>query len=145
MRIFAMACLFAMLASPASAGDREQLEKLLDSFLAGAAGDAAVHRRFWADDLVYTSSSGKRFGKDLIMQGLEKAQDQPPTASYSAEEVDIRLLGDTAVVAFKLVGKDWAGGETVISHYYNTGTFVKRNGEWRALAWQATKIPDGGE
>jgi hypothetical protein len=25
--------------------------------------------------------------------------------------------------------------------YFNTGTFLKRDGEWRALAWQATVIP----
>jgi hypothetical protein len=26
-------------------------------------------------------------------------------------------------------------------YYWNTGTFVKRDGEWRVVAWQATKIP----
>ncbi|SDZ93541.1 nuclear transport factor 2 family protein [Microbulbifer marinus] len=141
MRALLGILLFALLAAQASAGDREQLRQQLDQFLAGAAGDADVHQRFWADDLIYTSSSGRRFGKDVIMQGLEGAKGQPVTASYRAEEVDIRLFDDTAVVAFKLVGEDRSSGEAVTSHYFNTGTFVKRNGEWRAVAWQATKIP----
>jgi len=49
------------------------LHSLLDNFLAGATiNDAAVHERFWADDLVYTSSAGARFGKAEIMSGLGK-------------------------------------------------------------------------
>ena len=47
--------------------------------------------------------------------------------------------GDAAVVAFKLVGVPANGTETL--YYYNTGTFLKRNGTWKAVAWQATKIP----
>ncbi|SHE98999.1 conserved hypothetical protein [Microbulbifer donghaiensis] len=141
MRTLICTLLFTLCAAQASAGDREQLQQKLDAFLAGAAGDADVHQRFWADDLIYTSSSGKRFGKEVIMQGLEAAKGQPVTASYRAEEVDIRLFDDIAVVAFKLVGEDRSSGEPETSHYFNTGTFVKRDGEWRAVAWQATKIP----
>ncbi|WP_323845088.1 nuclear transport factor 2 family protein [Microbulbifer magnicolonia] len=141
MRALAISFLIILFAAPAHAGDREQLQQLLEEFLAGAAGDAAVHQRFWADDLIYTSSSGKRFGKAVIMQGLAEAKGQPVTASYSAEEVDIRLFGETAVVAFKLVGEDRSAAEAVTSRYFNTGTFVKRDGNWRAVAWQATKIP----
>jgi hypothetical protein len=25
--------------------------------------------------------------------------------------------------------------------FLNTGTFLKRDGEWRAIAWQATRVP----
>lgn len=130
------------LATAADSDDRAQLHSLLGKFLEGAATDAAVHERFWADDLIYTSSAGQRFGKEKIMQGLDEASGEPVTASYSAEDVDIRLFGDTAVIAFQLVGEDTASGQTEISRYYNTGTFVKRDGEWRAVAWQATRIPD---
>jgi hypothetical protein len=27
-------------------------------------------------------------------------------------------------------------------NYYNTGTFVNRNSQWQAVAWQATRIPE---
>ncbi len=26
-------------------------------------------------------------------------------------------------------------------NYFNTGTFLKREGKWQAVAWQATIIP----
>lgn len=46
-----------------AADDRAVLEALLNRFLAGASvNDVATHDRFWADDLVYTSSNGTRLG-----------------------------------------------------------------------------------
>jgi hypothetical protein len=124
----------------ASDADREALSTLLHDFLARATEQAA-HERFWADDLVYTSSSGLRFGKADILAGFEQddeAAEEPPVA-YSGDNVDIRLYGDTAVVAFRLVGTPADGSGS--SYYYNTGTFLKREGEWRVIAWQATRIP----
>ncbi len=53
-------------AQPAQA--EEELTKLLHDFMEGASqNDAAMHDRFWAEDLIYTSSSGERFGKVEIM------------------------------------------------------------------------------
>ena len=48
-----------------AAPDAPELTKLLHEFLAGASrDDAAMHDRFWAEDLIYTGSSGRRIGKD---------------------------------------------------------------------------------
>ena len=125
--------------------ETRKLEDLLNTFLAGASvGDVAVHERFWADDLVYTSSNGTRTNKAGIVDGMRAAADtreQPPSVIYTAEEVDIRLYGDMAVVAFRLVGTA-QGSEGGRNEYFNTGTFRKRDGEWRAVAWQATIIPE---
>src|SRR5205085_831825 len=44
-----------------SAPDAAELTKLLQDFLAGARkNDIAMHDRFWADELVYTSALGRR-------------------------------------------------------------------------------------
>jgi hypothetical protein len=127
--------------------DVADLTAMLQDFLANAEKREA-HERFWADDLVYSSSSGLRFGKADIMQGFDSTDDEAnseaPATVYSGEEVDVRLYGDMAVVAFKLVGTPSNGSEPL--HYYNTGTFLKRDGVWKVVAWQATKIPaEGGE
>ena len=57
--------LFALqLALSGSAPATAELTRMLDAFLAGAAAnDAAVHDRFWAEDLIYTGSAGRRIGK----------------------------------------------------------------------------------
>ena len=125
--------------------DEELLTGMLNEFLAGASiNDAAAHDRFWAKDLVYTSSKGLRFGKAEIMEGMSSESDtgsEEPVVVYSAEEIRIRQYGDTAVVAFRLLGslQDDSGE---VMEYLNTGTFVKRSGEWRVVAWQATVIPE---
>ena len=46
-------------------GDAAALSGLLIEFLDGAGrNDAAVHDRFWADDLIYTRSAGVRINKE---------------------------------------------------------------------------------
>ncbi len=145
MRSLVPACLVVLvtMTTPAAAGeDEEILVAMLHDFLANSAASAA-HETFWADDLVYTSSSGERFGKADILQGFgtddDATADEPAAVVYSGEDVDVRVYDDMAIVTFKLVGSPSDGSEVL--YYYNTGTFVKRNGEWRAVAWQATKIP----
>lgn len=117
-----------------ASSDEATLRSMLDAFLAGASrNDPAVHARFWADDLIYTSSLGKRMGKTDILRDVNdpsNAAGSPVT--YTAQDVQVRLYGKTAVVAFRLVTEE--------QQYFNTGTFVKRDGRWQAVAWQATKI-----
>ena len=132
-----------LLAQSSLASDVEELTGMLHEFLANSSSRAA-HERFWAVDLVYSSSAGLRFGKADILEGFDtaNAEDAAPAVVYSGEEVDVRLYGDTAVVAFKLVGtptNEEAGSDVL--YYYNTGTFLKRDGVWKVVAWQATKIP----
>ena len=139
------ACLLVMtLVTAPVAADVDTLTGMLHEFLANA-DKASAHQKFWAEDLVYTSSSGLRFGKADIMQGFEGAEesDEAPAVVYTGEEVDVRLYDDMAVVAFKLVGTASDGSQT--QYYFNTGTFLQRDGEWRVIAWQATKIPPAGE
>ena len=127
------------------AADEAELTRLLREFLAGASrNDAAAHQRFWADELVYTGSSGRRIGKADILADLQTpASPRPagPGTTYTAEDIRIRQFGETAIVAFRLVGTSSNGGRTEVTRYLNTGTFLKRGGEWRAVAWQATKAP----
>jgi hypothetical protein len=124
----------------AVADEKSDLTQLLHEFLAGVA-ERATHDRFWADDLVYTSSSGTRTNKAEIMSGFdgtdtEGSDEEAP--AYSAEDVQINVYGSTAVVAFRLVAKTAGSAD---QEYLNTGTFLKHNGTWQAVAWQATKIP----
>ena len=132
---------FLFLAGGAQAGDADEILGLLDDFLANS-GVKSAHERFWADDLIYTSSSGMRTTKSAILasfDGQEEGAQDAAAPVYSADEVQLKWFGDTAVVAFRLVATPPEG--TPVDYYFNTGTFVKRDGEWRVVAWQATKIP----
>jgi ketosteroid isomerase-like protein len=128
-----------------AAPDAAELARILKDFLAGASrNDLAAHGRFWADDLIYTSSSGRRLGKADIMK--EVREEGPPKPGdeetvFSAEDIQIHQYGTTAIVAFRLVGTTKKKDKVEVANYLNTGTFLKRSGEWRAIAWQATVLP----
>ena len=129
----------------ASAEDAPELTKLLNDFLAGAStNDIAMHDRFWADDLIYTSALGRRKGKTDIMRELRAEPAPKPgdeTATYSAEDIRTHQYGNTAIVAFRLVVTTTKDKKTEVANYLNTGTFLKRDRKWQAVAWQATRMP----
>ena len=79
---------------------------------------------------------------DLDMDGLtdDSQNGNQQTPEYHAEETQIQLFDDIAVVAFKLVAITWQPRGEERMEFYNTGTFQKRNDQWKAVAWQATRI-----
>ena len=129
-----------------TAPDAGELTKLLQDFLAGAGrNDAAMHERFWADDLIYTASAGRRIGKADIMREVRAEGPPKPgdeTTVYTAEDIRIQQYGDTAIVAFRLVATSDKAGAKKVTHYLNTGTFLKRDGKWQVVSWQATTMPE---
>jgi hypothetical protein len=118
---------------------------MLNEFLAGASrNDPEVHERFWADDLIYTGSSGRRVGKADIMKDVRSAKapdPKEPQAVYTAEDVRIQQYGDAALVAFRLVSTTTAAESTSVARFLNSGMFIRRKGIWQVVGWQATRLP----
>jgi ketosteroid isomerase-like protein len=133
----------ALTAQAQTAPDAGELTKLLNNFLAGASrNDVAMHDRFWADDVIYTGSAGRRRGKADIMKDVRSAPAPKPgdaKTTYTAEDVRIQQYGNTAIVAFRLVGTTEKDGKTEVAKFLNSGTFLKRKGKWQVVNWQATK------
>lgn len=152
MRVLSPAIVVLMLAlaqQAQTAPDTGPLTRLLKEFLDGASrNDAAIHDRFWAQDLIYTGSSGRRVGKADIMRDQRSASAPnpgDPATTYAAEDIRIQQYGNTAIVAFRLVGTTRKDGKTETANYLNTGTFLKRNGKWQVVSWQATRMPRSEE
>lgn len=132
-----------------TAPDAAELTKLLNDFLAGAShNDVAMHDRFWAEDVIYTGSAGRRRGKADIMKDVRSAPAPKPgdaKTTYTAEDVRIQQYGGFAIVAFRLVAATEKDGKTEVAKYLNTGTFLKRKGKWVVVSWQATKAASAAE
>ncbi|HYK41735.1 MAG TPA: DUF4440 domain-containing protein [Thermoanaerobaculia bacterium] len=131
---------FAAAEAPAPAAP--ELTALLNEFLAGVSrGDASVHERFWAEDLIYTSAAGRRIGKaDILKESRQAAAGKSSEPAYTSEDVRVHQYGDTAVVAFQLVMTTQKPGGPEVARYLNTGTFARRGGRWQAVGWQATRL-----
>jgi len=126
---------------------RRDITMMLNTFLTPAVNNtAAGHERFWADDLVYTSSAGLVKSKADILKSFAEpkaktAEDQAkPGPVFTAEDVLVRPYGDAAALTFRLVERDPDGK---ITYFRNSGMFLRRNGEWRAVTWQATRVAEG--
>jgi len=139
-----------LLSQAASSTTERELTAMLTQFLNDAGtNNPAGFDRFFADDLIYTRSAGATTTKADIMRSLNSPRAEitsaapAPKSTFSAEDITIHPYGDTAIVAFRLVGRtEHPDGKVEISNYRNTGTFLRRNGKWQVVAWQSTKMPD---
>jgi len=130
-------------AQAAASTTTQQLTRLLREFLVAAGtSDRAMFERFFADDVIYTRGSGVVVTKPEILKNIQ-VRAAEGTNTYSAEDIQVHEYGDTAVVAFRLEGRTVHADKSVeLAHFRNTGTFLRRNGQWQVVAWQATKISD---
>lgn len=154
MRILSCALISLFLTAPAwaqqatkSATTTAELTTMLKQFMQDASSNnAAGFDRFFADDVIYTGSNGMVHTKADIMRSLnapKSANASNEKETYSAEHIVVHDFGSTAVVAFQLVARtEHADGKIETSDYRDTGTFLRRNGKWQVIAWQATKIPE---
>lgn len=118
---------------------KAEITALLHQFLDGATrNDAAIHQRFWADELVYTSSAGSRFGKAELMASVVsrgEIAEQDITMRYDADAIQVRVYGQLAVLTFTLIGQS----DAEQLRFYNTGVLQQSNHGWQVISWQATK------
>jgi ketosteroid isomerase-like protein len=117
-----------------------QIRTMLLEFLKGVpTNDPEVFDTFFADDVIYTRGAGVVIHKSDIMKGLSKATattpKHEPEVTYGAEDIVVHQYGDTAILAFELVQHTPGKPDT---KYRNSGTFLKRNGKWQVVLWQAT-------
>ena len=159
LKLFAMAALLPMMAAapgvsqgataaqpPAavkmSAEDEataKQVEQLVRKFLADVPrNDPKVFQEFFADDVIYTRAAGVTVTKADILKNIDVRAANEPQATYEADDVTVHPYGNMAVINFRLVQHN--GPQA--NYFRNTGTLLKRNGKWQAVAWQATRVPE---
>lgn len=137
--IFASAALAHDHQTATEAGVTQTLER----FLHGASvNDATIHDEFWAEELTYTSSSGHRFGKAELMQGVHESgpvDEADVDAWYSAEAISVKEVDSTVVLNFTLVATPAEGSDASVQRFLNSGVLVRRDGRWQAINWHATR------
>ncbi len=142
--VLGLLALTAIATHPARAAESTEtvaeITQLLNWFLAPDNNPrAATHQRFWAEDVVYTSSSGIVRRKADILASFDGSERPADATHWSAEDVLVRPYDGAAALTFRLVGRAADGKATL---YRNSALFLKRDGEWRAVTWQATRIED---
>ena len=120
-------------------GDEKAVHQVEDELVAAFDhNDADALDRSWASDYIFVTPDGNVFTKAqrlaLFRSGKTKLE------SYSRDEENIRVYGDTAVVIYRSTVKGQLFGQAVSNQRRVTTVFVKRNGRWQAVSQQSTRI-----
>jgi ketosteroid isomerase-like protein len=154
LRMFAVAALLPMMAlaqakpaaGPQDAATIQQVTQRVRDFLANVPkNDPAVFQDFFADDVIYTRAVGVTVAKADIIKNIDVRAASDPQATYDADDFTVHAYGEMAVVNFRLIMHGMENGKATTAYFRNTGTFLKRNGRWQAVAWQATKVPEAAK
>ncbi len=122
------------------------IEQMVRDFLADVPkGDRKVFDNFFADDVIYTRSTGVTVDKAEILKNIGVRAANEPQATFEADGFTVHPYGETAVVNFRLVMHNVVSGKPETVYFRNTGTFLKRGGKWQVIAWQATRVPEATE
>jgi hypothetical protein len=122
---------------------RPQLITLIQTFLNDVPkNERATFDGFFADDIIYTRGTGQVITKKDILADTGNSTAPRANATYDGQDFQVHQYGDFAVVNFRLIMHATENDKPVTRRFRNTGTFMKRNGQWQAIAWQATPIAE---
>lgn len=98
--------------------------------------DAAWMERHYDDEFTFVSPDGALNDKRADIEDMKNVSFD----SMEASDMDVRVSGDTAVVTGVSAIKGKYKNQDISGRYRFTDTFVKRDGEWKILATQSTRI-----
>ena len=122
-----------------SASVEEQLKKLeAERNHAMVNGDLATLDRTTASDYTVINPSGQLGNKGQMLADLRSGNLK--YQSIDTEDVTVRLYGDTAILSGRRTVKGQHGGKNISGKDRFTRVYVKRNGNWQAVWFQATPV-----
>lgn len=111
---------------------RQLNQKYIESFLKS---DVTWYDQHTTDDFICIESDGTILDKPAFLHGTAQG---PGVADYQLVEVQLRIIGDTAL--FHAQGRATRHDGTVILSRY-TDVYVRVHGEWKAASAQITRLP----
>ncbi len=99
-------------------------------------GDIDALDRGTADDYTTINASGKISTKPQMMANLRAAKTK--VLSVTLDDLKARVYGDTAVLTGEYRDVNVREGVQRETHALFTRVFVKRHGQWQAVAYQQT-------
>jgi len=105
-----------------------------------AAKDVATLDELLADDLVYVHSSARLDTKASLIGNMQSGA----TVYQSVEPSEVTAidLGDAVALTGKAAIKVTSNGNAMAFGVQFMDIYAKRDGRWRMVAWQSTKLPE---
>lgn len=103
--------------------------------------DLSVRDRYVADEFVGVDSSGSTYSKQQDMQDMKDGTFA--LKSFKEEDVQVRLLGDSAVVTGRNTATSVYKGKEDSFTIRFVDTFLRCDGRWQMVYSQDTNVADG--
>jgi len=117
----------------------QQIAALSDQVTqASLKGDTDFMEKYFADDYTATHNDGKLSTKAQEIENFKSGAFK--LESDDLRERKIRVYGDTVVVIGLASAKGTLGGKPFSSDFRFTRIWVKQQGNWKSVAYQATRV-----
>jgi ketosteroid isomerase-like protein len=123
------AATFATLAAQAQAWDNAIVRK-----------DRAAIEANMAEDFRQIDAAGNVEGKRSFVDDIVSPDLR--IDPYTVDDFDVRLYGDVALLSGRTRMTGTYRGKTFASRYRYIDVYVRRNGEWKIVSVQISRIPD---
>jgi len=130
------------LAPGKTANTEQELKQITrEMFDAFMRGDKAFLDRLFVDTYIDTTREGRTYTKAQILKNV-KAPPASVNISIDIEDAQVFDYGDTALMVYRKVERVEVIGQKTESQQRVTDTFIRRDGRWRTISSQGTRIPD---
>lgn len=102
--------------------------------------DASTLRRILEDNFVASFAAKKPFDKEAFIKQIVSG-DVDPTESQTLTDETVTIDHDTAVVVGTDTVRGTEGGAAYVVVYRYTATYIRRHGQWLALAEHLVEVP----
>jgi ketosteroid isomerase-like protein len=114
-----------------------ELTALYNEMIEGARKkETAAFARIVADDFSEITAGGLIADKAAVLASIPNITIE----SFSVSEISARVFGDTAIMTLRLEAKGSYQGNDMSGDYRETIVWVKREGRWRMVASQSTRL-----
>ncbi len=127
-------------AKTSAGGSAEETIKSLNEQLNQAAmkGDASVYEKLVSDDYVSIGITGMVSTKADLIANYKSGKTK--FDSINPKDTKIRVYGDVAIVIGTADVKGHTGNTDISGQYRSTRVWLKRNGKWQSVSFQATRV-----
>jgi ketosteroid isomerase-like protein len=131
-------CLVSLLGVTWAQDVEEQIKKLeTDRAAAAVKADVAKLDKETADDYTLINANGTMSDKSKMLNAFKSGDTKFTTDDVS--DMKVRVYGHTAVVTGRADLKGTLGGKDISGPILFTRVYVKKGGQWQAVALQQTK------
>jgi ketosteroid isomerase-like protein len=126
--------------APKGKTEQELIKLEQDRAQATVKGDTALIEQSTADDYTFVNFRGALRTKAQLLADFKSGELK--LEGNDLDDLQARVYGDTAVVTGRSTQKGKAYGQDAAGQYRFTRVYVRKDGKWKAVAFQSTKVAE---